>query len=159
MGLQHIAELPLALYHRLAEAPRLVERGEAVVSELVQAVVSLRALGKHLLDLRTRVDSTYVYVLPPNAAMMVHAARVGPGKRHQLCFQPHVPIDAGAWIVAVGPAVVRNVFVGNNVQSSASDFTGQVCKTVDPLMVGMNLRVDLEGPEAIPFVDGHRFYG
>lgn len=64
--------------------------------------------------------------------------------RQTLTFSPHRLIEAGCWVVVVGPATVRAVALGNQIQSSISDSQGQVCKTIDEWPLGVLLHVELE---------------
>ncbi len=55
-----------------------------------------------------------------------------------------LPVIDRVRVVAVGPAHVRTVVIGNQCQS-AIDYHGQVCQTKDVIETGVLLRVELEG--------------
>lgn len=141
-----LRELPFELYDKLWRIPAAVERFETRVSELSQAILDCRALMRRQEALASRVDPTFVYVLPVATPMMVQMARVERMKRMTVPFMAHHPIDAGTWVVVAGPATVRAVMLGNMLQTAISDPQGQVCKVAEQWLPGVILRVELEAP-------------
>lgn len=121
---------------------------------LVRRVVEL---PDHLDDLHRKVSalcrdtpspSTTVYVLPPEGPLYV-----------EQCFLPNATVrftsyraePSKIWIVAVGPAAVQNVVIGNQCQLHLPPTVGgHVCRTVDPWPLGVQLSVDLVTPGTFP---------
>lgn len=141
---------PLRFFKDLRQ--RYEALGSAVI-EVLAAARELRIVGdslhSRLTDRERDVDPTYVYLLPPYAeqspAMMVQALRVPKATTGYIRFTPYVPIPAGSWIVAVGPATVSGVKVGNCFQSSMPDYQGHVCLTKEPAELGVVITVELRG--------------
>lgn len=134
---------PLDLYEKLRALPALIRRAEARVNDLDHLGITLEGFVRTLRR-PSPVEQTLVYVLPPKSIMMAQATTVELGKHVWLSFMPPLPLEAGSWIVAVGPARVRTVTVGNQCQSSL-DYHGQVCQTKDEAPLGVYLRVELVG--------------
>lgn len=136
----------------------LVARAAKLGSRLLDAENALFDARRLALDLHARFDlllsrlrppeppSTYVYVLDGTTGlMMAQRIAIAPSLQDTMTFNPMMPLPKGLWVVAVGPALVRDVFVGNQAQSFISNNEGQVCRTGDELPVGVLLRVRLEG--------------
>lgn len=164
----------LESFIRIPERAQSIEKGlEYVVSSLsnVQTLLGIVQKGLHGSG---RPDQTFVYLLPPDydepafdppideligalpkkadkprpvrAPIYAHAVRLARDERTQIVFPGYYDIPPGIWVVAVGPALVKGVRVGNMIQEGvASDFSGHVCKTRDRWQVGVNLIVHLEG--------------
>jgi hypothetical protein len=135
--------LATELYEKLRELPALLRRVETRVDDLDHLRQSLAGLVQHFQRLK-QPDATYVYLLPPKSITLAQVVRVPVGSRERLTFAPCQPLEAGVWVVAVGPAVVRTVTIGNHCQSTI-DFYGQVCQTKDEAPLGVLVGVELEG--------------
>lgn len=69
------------------------------------------------------------------------------GETRQIDVPTFQPIPAGAWLVSLGPALLRAVHVGNQVQDMGGAMTaGRICVLGDPLEMGQRLSVTLEQP-------------
>lgn len=133
-----------SLPHRLAHV-------DVALDQLVEVTARLRAIALDLVDASRRsppapVEPTYVYVLAPGHPMLAQRATIARGVTDQIWFDAIAPLPAGAWITVVGPAVIRGVKVGNQFQQAMSDPSGHVCTTVDALLVGQRLTVELFAP-------------
>lgn len=132
------------LYRKLQKVPALIQHAELRLAMLDRLEESL---SQHLNLHRAPkpVEPTTVYVLPPTSLMMAQSAKVTPGGSQSLVFTSYRPLEAGAWIVSVGPADVRQVIIGNQCQSSIN-YQGTICQTKDVVPLGVQLRVDLAAP-------------
>jgi hypothetical protein len=69
------------------------------------------------------------------------------GETKQLEVPAFRPIPAGAWVVSLGPAWLRSVHVGNELQDMGGAATaGRICVLGDAVDVGQRLSVTLEQP-------------
>lgn len=140
MKLSDLTHAARRLGQRLADAENSLMR-------LLTVTTDVRLLAARIDDkLRLAPPCpTFVYVLPPDSRpMMARACVAQPGIPSQISFEPQVDIPAGSWIVAVGPATVTSVRVGNQCQEAWSHSDGQVCRTVTPCDPGVRLTVNLK---------------
>lgn len=108
------------------------KRAEAARVDVIRAEYARR-------DERPRVDPTYVYILPPSGCMM--AGRV---VNDMVEFMPTIPVPRGSWVVAVGPAYVYEMRIGNQSQVCwGSDYNGQVAQLMTDCAVGAKIMVAL----------------
>ena len=161
----------LESFLRLPERIQSVEKGIDFVLNNLSNVQTL--LGIVQKAVRTeRPDPTFVYLLPPDieapdppstddeiigvdaappktrlirVPFYAQCMRLKPGERDTMIFPSYYDIPPGMWVVAVGPATIRSVRVGNMSQEAVADFAGHVCKTRDRWQVGVHLIVHLEG--------------
>jgi hypothetical protein len=69
------------------------------------------------------------------------------GELKQLEVPAFRPIPAGAWIVVLGPALMRSVHVGNDLQDMGGAVAmGRICVLTDGCEVGQSLSVTIEQP-------------
>lgn len=143
-----------SLIEQVQHLPGRLRAIEGNLTRLVESIGGLHDVLRR--PLPTPIEPTYVYVLLPAGVdgscppIMAQRAVVGGlHERVQLCFDAYRELPAGLWVVAVGPASVRGVKVGNQFQSSMTDLNGQVCRTSEPLNVGVRLIVELEAPSRI----------
>jgi hypothetical protein len=139
-----------SLIEQVRHLPGRLRAVEGNLTRLVESIAGLHDVLRR--PLPAPIEPTYVYVLLPQTAtdcppIMAQRASVPEGTRMQLCFDAYRELPAGLWVVAVGPASVRGVKVGNQFQSSMTDLNGQVCRTSEPLQLGVRLVVELEAPE------------
>ncbi|HWO08580.1 MAG TPA: hypothetical protein VNN80_03850 [Polyangiaceae bacterium] len=126
----------------------LVRRAVRVEKEVGESLDLLLTMHRRARDseLAPPLDPTFVYVLPPDGKpMMARMLRAPKGAKMHLPFQFVDEIPAGAWIVAAGPGTIAGVRVGNRAQESFVDFNGQVCRTRDPVQLGVILQVIVQG--------------
>lgn len=137
------------LYQQLQKLPRLFEVADAAVETLRLSVSDLSHAALRLEGLLKPAPpppaETFVYVLPTNSPMMAQVVRVAQGCTSRVMFEPYVEIPAGSWIVIAGSGHTCGVKVGNQYQSSMSDFQGHVCQLKDPAQVGIRITVELQG--------------
>lgn len=139
-----VRELPFAVLDKLRSVGELVDRIERHAADLSQCILDCRTILRLQHEMASLAPPTFVYVLPPSTPMMAQWARVGRSSRQTLSFMAHHPIEENAWVVVVGPAIVRSVVLGNQFQSGMTDSQGQVCKIHEPWQPGVLLRVELE---------------
>lgn len=131
----------------LRSLPRRLARAEEGLSHILTAARDARdaaqsALGR--LEVRAGdVEPTYIYVLPPVGAFMAQRAYVKRGFEQQLHFECYEALPPGIWVIAVGPAIVRDVRLGNMSQVSMGDFQGHICQTRETWTPGTRLIVGL----------------
>lgn len=142
-GLDHLKGC-LSKWAQLVElSPLLVSELRDARTGLVSAVESLRFYVDALRQERFEAERTYVYVLPPTGPMHAQSVAMRPGHSISVVFTPLQPIERGAWIVAVGPASVSGVRVGNQLQSWSFDGGGQVCQLANDAEPGVHVVVTL----------------
>jgi hypothetical protein len=111
-------------------------RFEMLLERVLSAVWSLRKGGA----------PTYVYVLPAGGGgMLAQSAVVTPGTTMQIVFSNVMSIPKGSWVVAVGPAVVTELRIGNVSQIGWASFDGHVASTWDEAGPGTRIMVALRG--------------
>lgn len=137
--------LATELVQRLRQVPELIKLAERRVTQLSNLADDLVITTKELRTLKVVTEPTLVYLLPKEGVMMAESRRVARGARETIIWQPMWPVPTGTWVVAVGPAMVRDVFVGNQAQSCLN-FQGNVCQFKDEATVGVQIRVVLESP-------------
>lgn len=126
---------------RAADAENGILRLLGLAGELVRSTDAILSALQY-----RPVVPTFVYVIPPPGCPMPISAQchpVTPGHEVRINFQFHHDMPAGCWIIAVGPATVKGVRVGNMSQESMSDFNGHICCTRDPIPIGVILGVQL----------------
>jgi hypothetical protein len=136
--LDRAATLPL----RLVKIETTIDRTLRAVQELCE---SYRSLIAQIACPPT--TPTFVYVIPPDGApLLMTSAKILPGTRDQIRFMSSSGLPPGCWVTVAGPATIRGVKVGNQLQTTMmADGNGHVCKTIDVCPVGCFLTVELEG--------------
>lgn len=129
------------------ELPERLRLAEKALFDILHLGYDIRHLVAASMKPRVApVEPTYLYVLAHERPMLAKRVSIAPGVTDQVCFDAILPLPAGAWITVVGPAVIRGVRVGNQMQQAMSDPSGHVCTTVDALLVGQRLVVELFVP-------------
>ena len=97
--------------------------------------------------LRTGTEGTYVLVLPPDGTRMLgQMHHVPPGKTMQVSFNSPLPVPKGSWVVAIGPATLIDVRVGNHSQVIYPGAYPAVI-TLDEALPGQLIQAMLEAPK------------
>jgi len=69
------------------------------------------------------------------------------GEAQQITIPSMLPIPRESWVVALGPAMLRSVQVGNQLQEcSGGSFAGKLCVLHEPVLLGMQLCARIEQP-------------
>lgn len=133
------------LIDAVAKLPERLAETEGTIVRVLTAVTDVRTIAQNITYMLRRADRTFVYVLPTGGIpMLAQNAIVEPGNRLTMTFESTAELPAGTWIVAVGPARVSGVRVGNQSQEAFADYNGHVCQTRDPLPLGVRLAVNLQ---------------
>ncbi len=140
----------MTFLQQLRAIPAGLRRLDDVIDRLLRATNETQAIAESLVqriaDDQAEIEPTFIYVLPPDGTtMMAQRVFVRPGSSIALDFQPYVVIPPLAWVVSVGPATIRGVRVGNQMQTSMPDFQGQICRLADAITPGIRLTVELFG--------------
>lgn len=121
---------------RVAQLPKLLESLFASVRRIETVTHELVAASTKTLSLRAERTS-YVYIIPKEGPMLAQAVQLSEDTTVDVQFQSVVPLEAGAWVVATGPAHIEAVRVGNTMQTAWHDYNGQVCQLQDAIMPGI----------------------
>lgn len=101
----------------------------------------------HLLLERLRTpDGTYVLVLPPDGRILGQMHHIPKGMSMQVSFNSPLPVPKGSWIVAIGPATLIDVRVGNHSQVIYPGAYPAVI-TLDEAIPGQLIIAMLEAPK------------